>query len=107
MVATSVFLPIRKARMFEGLGNSADQVARSLQAKGFKGVRNTVRTLNPFVRYAHTLIPEAIDIHVITDRTLTVSQPSGAKEEIPVPEAVLAFLEAFNRGAYPELEMKT
>ena len=38
------------ARILKELGNTADEVAAALQAKGIKGVRNTARFLNPLVR---------------------------------------------------------
>ena len=39
--------------MLVDLGNTPDEVADTLRASGITGVRNTVRFLNPIVRFAH------------------------------------------------------
>ena len=41
----------RLHRILCELGDSADQVAETLKAQGILGVRNTVRMLNPIVRF--------------------------------------------------------
>jgi len=90
--------------MFTHLGHTADEIAQTLKSLGITGVRNTVRTLNPIVRYAKMHRPDAFSMDVISGRTLRIVLPTSQTIELPLSEAVLAFLDAFNRGAYPELE---
>jgi hypothetical protein len=89
--------------MLDQLGNSPYEVAQSLKSLGIQGVRNTVRFLNPIVRYARTQIPHALEMDVMTGTTLRIALPIGTKE-VPLPEAVQVFLECFNQGKYPDLE---
>lgn len=91
--------------MFDGLGKTPDEVAASLRAGGIKGVRNTVRILNPIVRYVTSQNPDAQAVDLILVDRLRIVFASGESTEVPVPEAVLQFLEMFHRGEYPDLEM--
>lgn len=91
--------------MLDELGTTPDEVAASLRARGIKGVRNTVRILNPIVRYATARLEQARAVDLILVDRLRIVFASGEATEVPVPEAVLRFLEMFHRGAYPELEM--
>lgn len=87
------------------LGNTPDEVAAALQAEGVQGVRNTVHTLNPVVRYLAThLRVDAFGLDVMQWDRVRVTLANG-KKETRMPEAVRQFLEAFNRGEYPELEL--
>ena len=63
--------------------------------------------LNPIVRYIETFLPEAREIDVTDRGTLRITNASGRIERIALSEAVQAFLEAFHRGAYPELEERS
>src|ERR1700678_382352 len=93
-------------RILKELGNSADEVATALQAKGIKGVRNAARFLNPLVRYVQgQLKVDALGLDVMKGDTLRLIFHQKKKEEISLPQAVMQFLEAFNQGDYPELEM--
>jgi hypothetical protein len=91
--------------MLDELGRTPDEVADALRACGIKGVRNTVRILNPIVRYVTARVPEARAIDLILVDRLRIIFASGEATEEPVPQAVLEFLEMFHRGAYPDLEM--
>ena len=91
--------------MLEGLGNTPDEVADSLRAQGINGVRNTVRFLNPVVRYVHTLVADAYGIDLILGDRLRIVFANGRVSEVVVPQAVLRFLDEFHRGRYPDLEM--
>jgi hypothetical protein len=91
--------------MLDELGMTPEEVAASLRAQGIKGVRNTVRILNPIVRYVTAQTPEARAVDLILVDRLRIVFASGETTEVPVHEAVLRFLEMFHRGAYPELEM--
>jgi hypothetical protein len=88
--------------MLNALGKNADEVAATLRAQGVQGTPNTVRFMNPIVRYAVGRVggsPSA----VLIDDTLTLTFPDGTVEHRPLPQAVRDFLDAFNLGAYPDL----
>ena len=91
--------------MLEELGETPDAVAGALRAQGIKGVRNTVRILNPIVRYVTAQLPDAQAIDLILGDRLRTVFATGEVTEIPVPQAVLEFLDLFHRGHYPDLEM--
>ena len=90
----------------ERMGCTADEVAAALRAKGVQGVRNAVRVLNPVVRYVqNTLRQDNLDLDVMTGKTLRTHSGSVKAQEVSLPEAVRQFLDAFNRGAFPDLEL--
>jgi hypothetical protein len=91
--------------MLDELGRTPDEVADALRARGINGVRNTVRILNPIVRYVAAQNPDARAIDLILVDRLRIVFASGVVIEVPVPEAVLEFLAMFHRGAFPDLEM--
>ena len=91
--------------MLDVLGRTPDEVAEALHVRGINGVRNTVRILNPIVRYITAQLPEVRAADLILVDRLRIVFASGETTEVPVPQAVLEFLEMFHRGAYPELEM--
>jgi hypothetical protein len=93
--------------MLDELGTTPDTVADALRARDIKGVRNTVRILNPIVRYVTAQTPDAMAIDLILVDRLRIVFASGESTEVPVPDAVLRFLEMFHRGEYPDLEMQT
>ncbi len=91
----------------ERMGGTADDVAAAVRAKGVLGVRNTVRMLNPVVRYVqNTLRNDNLDLDMMTGKTIRLNSGSVVRmQEVPLPEPVRQFMEAFNRGAYPDLEL--
>ena len=91
--------------MLDELGSTAQEVADALRARGIKGVRNTVRFLNPIVRYTHTRVTDVYGIDLIQGDRLRIVFANGQVTEVGVPESVLRFLDAFHRGDYPDLEM--
>jgi hypothetical protein len=91
--------------MLDALGSTPEEVADALRARGIKGVRNTVRFLNPVVRYAHTQLAGVYGIDLIQGDRLRIVFADGTVSEAPVPDPVLRFLDAFHRGQYPDLEM--
>jgi hypothetical protein len=93
--------------MLEELGGTPDEVAEALRAAGIKGVRNTVRFLNPVVKYAHSKVSDVYGIDLIQGDRLRIVFANGQVTEVAVPEPVLRFLENFHRGQYPDLEMPT
>jgi|SRR6516162_2699460 hypothetical protein len=93
------------ARMLQDLGNTADDVAAVLKAHKIQGVRNTVRILNPIVRYIGALVPDTREMDLIEEGTLRIQFLSGSIQRVALPEAVREFLGAFNASAYPELEL--
>lgn len=87
----------------EQLGGTREEVAASLRAIGVQGIRNTVRALNPIVRYVQNKLRIDMDLDVMTGSTLRIDGTEGP--QVPLPQPVLDFLDAFNRGAYPDLEL--
>src|SRR5438105_10385275 len=93
------------ALVLAALGNSAKEVAAGIKAQRIKGVRNTARFLNPICRYvevALTLDPLTVD--VMDHGTLCIACPDGTTLKAPLPQPIKDFLDAFNRGTYPEIE---
>src|SRR4051812_35409613 len=90
--------------MLDQLGKTADEVADSLRARGIQGVRNTVRFLDPVVRYAHTQLAGVYGIDVIQPDKLRIEFANGTVSEVAVPPPVRRFLDAFHGGRYPDLE---
>lgn len=93
------------------LGNTSEEVAAALETAGIQGVKNTVRYLNPIVRYVQAklrLDDFGLDLMQRDGRrvhTLQLSLPSGPSQEAELPAPVREFLEAFNRGEHPGLEL--
>jgi hypothetical protein len=88
------------------LGASADEVAASLLKNGTKGIRNTVRFLNPIVRFVQReLHVDDFAPDLMQPNILRMTLPDGTTEQVALPQPVQAFLEAFNRGEYPNLEL--
>jgi hypothetical protein len=93
------------SKVLEQMGTTADEVAASLRAKGVQGVRNAVRVLNPIVRHIQIALRiDNLDADVMTGTTLRI-QGGIKKQEVKLPQAVKDFMDAFNRGAYPDLEL--
>jgi hypothetical protein len=96
------------AGRLEHLGETPEQVAVVLWADGVAGVRHTVRSFNPVVRYVRPVLPsDALDVAVDRGRTLAVCLSDGRRLEVPIPHASVQFLHDFNCGLYPELEDRT
>ena len=93
--------------MLDELGRTPEEIAESLRSAGIRGVRNTVRFLNPVVRYARKFLPDAQGIDLIQGDRLRIVFANGTVSEVAVPEAVLRFLEGFHRGQFPDLELPT
>jgi hypothetical protein len=89
------------------LGQTTDEVANALRVKGIRGVRNTVRFLNPIIRYAEEELQEVKSLDLIPGTMLRMQMPNGTRIEVELPTAVLEFLNVFNRGGYPDLELPT
>jgi hypothetical protein len=68
------------------LGNTADEVAMTLKAKGIQGVPHTVRFLNPIVRYLQAEIVETRAMDVILGDRLRIGLPNDRQEEPPLPK---------------------
>jgi hypothetical protein len=91
--------------MLDRLGTTPEEVAATLQSQGIRGVRNTVRFLNPIVRYAKSCLDGASEIDLIHGDRLRIVFATGEVNEVPVPQPVQQFLIAFHQGNYPELEL--
>ena len=93
-------------QILDGLGESAQEVAKSLRTHGISGIRNSVRFLNPIVRMVQgVLLISNLGMDLLKAGVLRLNLTDGTKAEANLPVAVQDFLEAFNRGDYPELEM--
>jgi hypothetical protein len=88
--------------MLESLGHSADEVADKLRSLGIQGAPNTVRQLNPVVRYLHTLLGDEPSVRLI-EKTVTIVHADGRQQIESLPPAACDFLERFNEGRYPDL----
>ena len=83
------------------IGATPLDVAANLRACGIKGVRNTVRHLNPivrFVEYQLRLDDYGLDVmhgDGMPTYILRLTLPDGKEAETPFPEPVRAFLDAF------------
>jgi hypothetical protein len=96
--------PTQGPAVFASLGSTADEVADSLRLLAIRGVPNTVRSLNPVVRYAMSLITDdVVMLDVIRHGVLTVTHAGWRQDTIPLSPAVVEFLEKFNGGDYPDL----
>jgi hypothetical protein len=80
-------------------------VAKALNCTAIQGVRNPVRILNPIVRYLQARIPNVVVVDVIRGDAMHIVYCDGNEDMTPLPLAVREFLDACDRGAYPELEI--
>jgi hypothetical protein len=88
------------------LGSTQDSVAATLKSSRIRGVRNAARFLNPIVRYAQRLVTvDALSLDLMKQDTPRLRLHDGAEVETVLPEAVRGFLDAFNRGDHPDLEL--
>jgi hypothetical protein len=94
------------AAVLDDLGRTHDEVAAALRTRGINGVRNTARFLNPVVRYANSVLSSVYGIDITQRDRLRIVFADGRTSEVPVPAAVLEFLDLFHRGRYPDLEMQ-
>jgi hypothetical protein len=96
---------IKAEAILESLGHSAAQVAMTLDRTGIKGVRNTVRILNPIVEFVEESLPDRpVSTDVMKPGILRLVWSDGTKTEMSLPSAVSDFLVSFNDGNYPRLE---
>src|SRR5437667_12882312 len=94
------------SRILASMGDSSDKVAAAVEAKAIQGVRNTVRMLNPIVRYVESVLLLSSRGMDLTERdTLRFTTLDGTFAAVPLPQAVKDFLEAFDAGTYPQLEL--
>src|SRR5262245_36575476 len=92
--------------LLTALGKTAREVASVLRADRITARRGDTTFRNPIVRYinrhldigGHMIIP-------IEGGVLTVVREE-ARQTIPIPDAVYAFLHRFHNGAFPFLEQR-
>lgn len=79
-----------------------------LRNLGIKGVRNTVRMLNPIVRWYRQKRGESglTSITHLDGHHLHIPASRG-QDKVQLPAAIKQFLDAFDRGDYPDLEEPT
>lgn len=92
------------SKALQKMGANAEEVAATLRASGVQGVRNTVRGLNPIVRYIqNTFRLDNFNADVMTGTTFRIH--GATSQEVVLPQAVTDFLDAFHRGQYPDLQL--
>lgn len=94
------------SRILRLMGDSPSDVVATLRSRTIQGVRNTVRFFNPIVRFVEAELgvgPHSLD--VIQPNVLRLTLPDHSTHETTLPLPVREFLEAFNRGEFPELEL--
>jgi hypothetical protein len=93
------------ALVLAALGDSPDKVAASLKAQRIQGVRNTTRFLNPICRYIESVLSlDLLTVDIVEHGSLRISCPDGTTLTTQLSQPIKEFLEAFDRGAYPDLE---
>jgi hypothetical protein len=93
-------------RALEQLGNSPALVGETLKSHGVMGARNTVRILNPVVRFISAqLAISSLGMDVMVPGSFRVKLLDGTTLKVSLPRPVLDFLRAFNHGHFPELEI--
>jgi hypothetical protein len=94
-------------KLLNGLGSTADEIAAALKAEAVQGVRHAVRLLNPIVRFIRErIVIDAESLDVMRRDRLRFTYRGGRTVEAAIPEAVRLFMDAFDRGKYPELELR-
>lgn len=86
------------------LGDTAKTIAAALLASGYTGHVASAPSC-PIARYLITVVPDldAETIAVGTDDAGLWNEPHGYGIEVDLPGPVIAFVAAFDSGAYPEL----
>lgn len=93
------------SKALEQMGASAQEVAATLRAAGVQGVRNTVRVLNPIVRYVqNALRHDNLDADVMTGKSLRIHGVRA--QEVVLPQAVMDFLDALTGERTPTLNFR-
>src|SRR6202171_5716758 len=70
------------ATILSGIGSTADEIAATLRGIGIHGARNTVRFLNPVVRYCQNhLLLDDYALDVMQRGFLRIQMPSLSRSE--------------------------
>jgi hypothetical protein len=88
------------------LGSTPDEVASVLRTHGIHGVRYSASVLNPLVRYLKCHLFGSPSMDVFHSDRIRLDIGGGKNEDVPNPEPVRRFLDAFNHGDYPDLVEK-
>jgi hypothetical protein len=93
------------------LGDTAEAVAATLRAHNVKGARNTIRHLNPIIRFIQPRL-QIDDYNLALVRhdsmpapVLRMALPNGTTEQVALPTSVKDFLDLFNEGRFPDMEL--
>jgi hypothetical protein len=93
-------------QLLADLGASPDDVAASLSARGVKGVANATGELTIIVRYVQSrMTKDARSVDILGPNVLRVSFDTSHAVESTLPKPVVDFLDAFDHGTYPDLEL--
>jgi hypothetical protein len=97
------------ARIFAALGRTPDHVAEALRAGGCRGFRFGYFP-SPVVRYAYRWFDDGqlVMCHSAprTWGKLYLYRLDRSREEMPLPGPVAEFLDLFDMGAYPDLDLE-
>ena len=63
--------------MFEQFGQTPEEIAVSLRRLGITGARNTVRKLNPVVRYVQIVRGDGLPVDMLKGDVLRIRHPDG------------------------------
>jgi hypothetical protein len=95
-------------RILAAMGQAADQVAELLRAAGCRGFRNGGFP-SPVFRYVYRKFDEGNLILVYSrpgkPSKIYLYLGDGKREEILLPPAIAEFLDNFDQGSYPDLDL--
>ena len=95
--------PNGAAKLLDDLGHDPDAVANTLRAQEIKGIRNSVRQLNPICRYIQKCGLGITQATIKSRELLVLTFSDERRQEVQLPLPVKGFLTAFDKGAYPDL----
>jgi hypothetical protein len=96
------------ANLLADMGQTASEVADVLRARGCRGNRHGYFP-SPVIRYVYRKFDHD-SLHLAYSRLMRPEKlylypPDAGIGEIALPPAVASFLDAFDQGQYPELEL--
>lgn len=90
--------PQEIAKAHEQMGNRSDEVATTLRAASVQGDRNTVRVLNPIVRYLQNALRlDNLDADLMTGKTIRIDGTGGPQVTLPRPSSISSKLSTEER----------
>lgn len=97
-------------RILASMGKTGDDVAAFLRANSCRGFMRGGGFPNPPVRYLYRRFDDGVlHLSALTPSrwgTLVLHRIDGRFEEIALPVAIAEFLELFQEGEFPDLELR-